>query len=77
LPCPGSRQSYGPRRYPRPLRRAGTLARAVRLGGVHALVRATDDPEVVVTEITRHGRSKVTGEPYRFTAAGVIRVSRR
>ena len=47
------------------------------LEGVYALVRETDDPEVVVTEITRHGRSKVTGEPYRFTAAGVIRVSRR
>jgi uncharacterized protein len=47
------------------------------LEGVHALVRETDDPEVVVTEITHHGRSKVTGEPYRFTALGVIRVSRR
>lgn len=33
------------------------------LEGVYALVRETDDPEVVVTEITRHGRSKVTGEP--------------
>jgi ketosteroid isomerase-like protein len=42
--------------------------------GVHALVRETDDPEVVVTEITHHGRSNVTGEPYRFTALGVIRV---
>ncbi len=42
--------------------------------GVEALVRETDDPEVVVTEITHHGRSKVTGEPYRHIALGVIRV---
>jgi uncharacterized protein len=42
--------------------------------GVEALVRGTDDPEVVVTEITHHGWSRVTQEPYRFTALGVIRV---
>lgn len=42
--------------------------------GIEALVRETDDPEVVVTEITHHGRSKVTGEPYRHVALGVIRV---
>jgi uncharacterized protein len=42
--------------------------------GVDALVRETDDPEVVVTEITHYGRSNVTGAPYRFTALGVIRV---
>jgi ketosteroid isomerase-like protein len=29
---------------------------------------------VVVTEITHHGQSLVTGEPDRFTALGVIRV---
>ena len=42
--------------------------------GVDALVRETDDPEVVITEITHYGRSNVTGAPYRFTALGVIRV---
>jgi ketosteroid isomerase-like protein len=42
--------------------------------GVEALVRETDDPEVVVTEITHHGWSYVTRAPYRFTALGVIRV---
>jgi uncharacterized protein len=44
------------------------------MDGVEAVVRETDDPEVVVTEIAHHGRSLVTGEPYRFTALGVIRV---
>lgn len=44
------------------------------MDGVEAVIRETDDPEVVVTEITHHGRSKVTGEPYRLTALGVIRV---
>jgi uncharacterized protein len=42
--------------------------------GVDAVIRETDDPEVVVTEITHHGLSNVTGEPYQFTALGVIRV---
>jgi len=42
--------------------------------GIEALVRETDDPEVVVTEITHHGWSRVTSAPYRFTALGVIRV---
>lgn len=41
---------------------------------VESLVRETDDPEVVVTEITHRGRSRVTGETYRLTALGVIRV---
>ncbi len=44
------------------------------MDGVEALVRETDDPEVVVTEIEHHGRSLVTGEPYRSRALGVIRV---
>lgn len=44
------------------------------MDGVEALVRQTDDPEVVVAEIEHHGRSLVTGEPYRFRALGVIRV---
>jgi len=42
--------------------------------GVEALVRETDDPEVVVTEITHHGWSKVTSAPYEHRALGVIRV---
>jgi len=42
--------------------------------GVEAMVRQTDDPEVVVTEITHHGWSKAAGEAYRHTALGVIRV---
>ena len=42
--------------------------------GIEAVIRETDDPEVVVTEITHHGRSRVTGAPYRLTALGVIRV---
>jgi len=44
------------------------------MDGVEALVRETDDPEVLVTEIEHHGRSLVTGEPYRSRALGVIRV---
>jgi len=44
------------------------------MDGVEALVRETDDPEVVVIEIEHHGRSLVTGEPYRSRALGVIRV---
>jgi ketosteroid isomerase-like protein len=42
--------------------------------GVEALVRQTDDPEVVVTEITHHGWSKATNAPYEHKALGVIRV---
>ena len=42
--------------------------------GVEAVVRQTDDPEVVVTEITHHGWSKATNAPYRHLALGVIRV---
>ncbi|MCK9896692.1 nuclear transport factor 2 family protein [Frankia sp. AgB32] len=47
---------------------------AFEMNGVEALVRETDDPEVVVTEIEHYGRSVVTGQPYRFRALGVIRV---
>jgi uncharacterized protein len=48
--------------------------RLFAMDGVDALVRQTDDPEVVVAEIEHHGRSLVTGEPYRFRALGVLRV---
>jgi hypothetical protein len=44
------------------------------MDGVDAKTWETDDPQVVVTEITHHGQSNVTGTPYRFTALGVIRV---
>jgi uncharacterized protein len=44
------------------------------MDGVELIVRQTDDPEVIVTEITHHGRSKATEQPYRFTALGVVRV---
>ena len=44
------------------------------MDGVEALIRETDDPEVVVTEITHHGWSKATDAPYRHLALGVIRV---
>jgi uncharacterized protein len=44
------------------------------MDGVDALVRETDDPEVVVAEIEHHGRSLATGEAYRFRALAVIRV---
>ncbi len=42
--------------------------------GVDVVVRDTNDPEVVVAEITHHGRSRVADAPYRITALGVIRV---
>jgi uncharacterized protein len=42
--------------------------------GIESVVRETDDPEVVVTEITHHGWSRATGARYRLTALGVIRV---
>jgi len=42
--------------------------------GVDAEIWETGDPQVVITQITHHGQSTVTGGPYRFTALGVIRV---
>jgi hypothetical protein len=42
--------------------------------GVDAVIRETDDPEVVVAEISHHGRSTVTDAPYELKALGVIRV---
>ena len=45
-----------------------------RMDGVDAVIRETDDPEVVVAEIRHHGWSHVTNAPYRHTAVGVIRV---
>ena len=45
-----------------------------RMDGVEAVIRQTDDPEVVVAEIRHHGWSHVTNAPYQHTALGVIRV---
>ena len=52
----------------------GSARELLDMDGVEAVVRETDDPEVVVTEITHHGWSRAAGAPYRFTALGVIRV---
>jgi uncharacterized protein len=52
----------------------GSARELLDMEGVEAVVRETDDPEVVVTEITHHGWSRPAGAPYRFTALGVIRV---
>jgi uncharacterized protein len=53
---------------------AGRSRQLFDMERVDAVIRETDDPEVVVTEITHYGRSLVTGDPYRLTALGVIRV---
>jgi uncharacterized protein len=45
-----------------------------RMDGVDAVIRETDDPEVVVAEIRHHGWSHATNAPYQHTALGVIRV---
>lgn len=42
--------------------------------GVDIVARYTDDPELVVAEITHYDWSRVTDAPYRFTALGVIRI---
>jgi uncharacterized protein len=44
------------------------------MAGISAVVRETDDPEVVVAEITHHGWSRAAGAPYELKALGVIRV---
>ena len=54
--------------------RAARARELFEIEEVQATVRETDDPEVVVTEITHHGWSRVTESPYRLTAIGVIRV---
>jgi ketosteroid isomerase-like protein len=42
--------------------------------GVTTTVHDTADPEVVVAQIEHHGTSRLTGQPYRLRAIGVIRV---
>jgi hypothetical protein len=46
----------------------------VRDGGVQAVTWETDDPEVVVTQITHQGWSRAAGAPYRLTALAIIQV---
>ena len=41
-----------------------------RMDGVDAVIRETDDPEVVVAEIRHHGWSHSTNAPYQHTALG-------
>ena len=43
--------------------------------GIDAVTWQTDDPEVVITQITHHGTSNVIDAPYQLTALGIIRVS--
>ena len=44
------------------------------MDAVELVVRQTDDPEVVVTEIEHHGHSHALDGPYRFRALAVVRV---
>jgi ketosteroid isomerase-like protein len=46
----------------------------LKMEGVDMVVRETDDPEVVVTEIEHYGRSAALDGPYRFRALAVVRV---
>jgi uncharacterized protein len=46
----------------------------LNMDGVDLLVRETDDPEVVVTEIEHYGHSRALDGPYRFRALAVVRV---
>jgi hypothetical protein len=54
--------------------RLGDARSLFRMDEVDAVIRETDDPEVVVAEIRHHGWSHVTNAPYQQTAVGVIRV---
>jgi len=44
------------------------------MDAVELVVRQTDDPEVVVTEIEHYGHSHALNGSYRFRALGVVRV---
>jgi uncharacterized protein len=75
---------FAPPGMPREIRgreaiRASRAAEAGRrsllaMDGVELIVRETDDPEVIVTEIEHYGHSRALDGPYRFRALGVIRV---
>jgi len=75
---------FAPPGVPREIRgreaiRAARAAEAGRrslltMDGVDLVVRETDDPEVVVTEIEHYGHSRALDGPYRFRALAVVRV---
>lgn len=75
---------FAPPGTPREIRgreaiRASRAAEAGRrslltMDGIDLLVRETDDPEVVVTEIEHHGHSRALDRPYRFRALAVVRL---
>jgi ketosteroid isomerase-like protein len=44
------------------------------MDAVELVVRQTDDPQVVVTEIEHYGHSHALDGPYRFRALAVVRV---
>ena len=54
--------------------RSGSRELFEQEANVTAVIRETDDPEVVVAEIRHHGWSKAANAPYSLTALGVIRV---
>jgi uncharacterized protein len=54
--------------------RMGQARQLIEQEGIDQVIRETDDPEVVVTEITHYGRSRFTDSPYRLPAIAVIRV---
>jgi uncharacterized protein len=41
---------------------------------VDVVIRETDDPEVVIIEMTQHGQSRVVNSPCRLTTLSVVRV---
>ncbi|GLZ28810.1 hypothetical protein Lesp02_10000 [Lentzea sp. NBRC 105346] len=54
--------------------KAGRHREVLEIEQVDLIVRQTDDPEVIVTEITHKGWSKAAKDHYTFTALGVVRV---
>ena len=69
---------FAPPGMPREIRASRTSEAGRRsllaMDGVDLVVRETDDPEVVVTEIEHYGHSQALDGPYRFRALGVVRV---
>ena len=66
-PARPARRTARPRGHPRFFADRGAASDLLVMEGVEAVVRQTDDPEVVVTEITHHGWSRrpasLTGTP--------------
>lgn len=54
--------------------RASGARDLLEMESVDTVVHETDDPEVVVTEITHRGHAKMLEGPYEFTALGIVRV---